>query len=66
MATELGARGAAIATLTVQVLSLLILSLYAGLLPDLRRFRLFQRFWRPDWHAMGLVFRLDWISLWKV
>jgi MATE family multidrug resistance protein len=55
---ELGARGAAIATLTVQVLSLLILSLYAGLLPDLRRFHLFQRFWRPDWHAMGLVFRL--------
>jgi multidrug resistance protein, MATE family len=55
---ELGARGAAIATLTVQVLSLLILSLYAGLLPDLRRFHLFQRFWRPDWHAMGMVFRL--------
>jgi multidrug resistance protein, MATE family len=55
---ELGVRGAAIATLTVQVLSLLILSLYAGLLPDLRRFHLFQRFWRPDWHAMGQVFRL--------
>lgn len=55
---EMGARGSAIATLTVQVLSLVILALYAGLLPDLRRFRLFQRFWRPDWHAMRLVFRL--------
>lgn len=55
---EMGARGSAVATLIVQVLSLVILALYAGLLPDLRRFRLFQRFWRPDWHAMGQVFRL--------
>jgi multidrug resistance protein, MATE family len=55
---EMGARGSAVATLVVQVLSLMILALYAGLLPDLRRFRLFQRFWRPDWHAMGQVWRL--------
>lgn len=55
---ELGVRGAAIATVAVQVLSLLALELYAGLLPALRRFHLFQRFWRPDWHAMGQVFRL--------
>ncbi len=55
---ELGARGAAVATLIVQVLSLVILALYAGLLPDLKRFRLFQRFWRPDWQAMGQVWRL--------
>jgi multidrug resistance protein, MATE family len=55
---ELGVRGSAIATVTVQVISLIFLAIYAGLLPDLRRFRLFQRFWRPDWHAMGLVFRL--------
>lgn len=55
---ELGVRGAAIATVVVQGLSLLALALYAGFLPALRRFRLFQRFWRPDWHAMGQVFRL--------
>lgn len=55
---EMGARGAAVATLTVQVLSLLILALYAAFLPDLKRFRLFQRFWRPDWQAMGQVWRL--------
>lgn len=55
---ELGVRGAAFATLSVQVLSLVVLALYAGLLRDLRRFHLFQRFWRPDWHAMGQVFRL--------
>jgi multidrug resistance protein, MATE family len=57
---ELGARGAAIATISVQIMSLVVLSLYAGLLPDLKRFRLFQRFWRPDWHAMGQVFHLGW------
>ncbi len=57
---ELGVRGAAIVTVTVQILSLVILALYAAALPELRRFQLFQRFWRPDWPAMGRVFRLGW------
>jgi MATE family multidrug resistance protein len=55
---EMGARGAAVATVTVQVLSLITLGIYAHLLPELRRFHLFQRFWRPDWHAMGQVWKL--------
>ena len=55
---ELGAQGAAVATITVQVLSLLVLAVYAGLLPALRRFRLFQRFWRADWPALRQVWRL--------
>ncbi len=55
---EMGARGSAVATVSVQVLSLVVLGIYAHLLPELRRFHLFQRFWRPDWHAMGQVFRL--------
>ncbi|MES2915751.1 MAG: MATE family efflux transporter [Pseudomonadota bacterium] len=55
---ELGAQGAAIATVSTQLLSLVVLCLYAGALPELRRFRLFQRFWRPDWPAMALVWRL--------
>jgi MATE family multidrug resistance protein len=55
---EMGVRGAAVATVLVQVLSLVVLALYAHLLPELRRFHLFQRFWRPDWHAMRQVFRL--------
>lgn len=59
-APELGVRGAAIASLSVQVLTFVILALYAGWLPELRRFRLFQRFWRPDWQAMRQVFRLGW------
>jgi multidrug resistance protein, MATE family len=57
---ELGVQGAAIATVTTQVLTLVVLALYAAFLPALRRFRLFQRFWRPDWQAMGKVFQLGW------
>ena len=59
-APELGVRGAAIASVAVQVLTLVVLVIYAGWLPQLRKFRLFQRFWRPDWQAMGQVFRLGW------
>ncbi len=59
-AAEMGIRGAAIASITVQILSMAVLLAYAGLLRDLRHYRLFQRFWRPDWAAMGQVFRLGW------
>ncbi|MBL4916415.1 MATE family efflux transporter [Szabonella alba] len=59
-APELGVRGAAIASVLVQLASFLGLALYAHLLPALRRFLLFQRFWRPDWQAFGQVFRLGW------
>jgi multidrug resistance protein, MATE family len=55
---ELGARGAAVATVATQTLTLIALALYAGFLPSLRKFRLFQRFWRPDWPAMAKVWRL--------
>ena len=57
---ELGVQGAALASVTVQVLTLAVLVAYAARLPELRKFRLFQRFWRPDWPAMGQVFRLGW------
>ncbi|WP_395004080.1 MATE family efflux transporter [Cypionkella sp.] len=59
-APELGVRGAAIASLVVQVITLVVLMGYAAWVPELRKFHLFQRFWRPDWQAMGLVFRLGW------
>ena len=59
-APELGVRGAAIATVVIQLGSLLFLCLYAGLLPGLRRYQLFIRFWRPDWGAFASVFRLGW------
>ncbi|MFV0360695.1 MATE family efflux transporter [Tropicimonas sp.] len=55
---EMGVRGAAIASVTVQVTSLAGLTIYA-----LRAFpehELFVRFWRPDWQAFAQVFRLGW------
>ncbi|MDB6452160.1 MATE family efflux transporter [Falsirhodobacter sp. 20TX0035] len=55
---ELGVRGAAIASLFVQTLNIVVLGGYAAFLPALRRFELFSRFWRPDWQALGQVARL--------
>ena len=57
---ELGARGAAVATLAVQIASFLALAPYAALQPGLRPYRLFQRFWRADPVALRQVFRLGW------
>ncbi len=55
---ELGVQGAAIASVLSQSATLLVLAVYAAWLPDLRRFRLFQRFWRADPQALRQVFRL--------
>ena len=57
---ELGVRGAAIASVTVQTLQLVVLVIYARWLPATRQYRLFQRFWRPDPQALRQVFRLGW------
>ncbi|MFZ5708688.1 MAG: MATE family efflux transporter [Pseudomonadota bacterium] len=57
-APEMGLRGSALATLAVQVLSFVLLTLYAAWLPQTRRFHLFRNFWRPDWPALALVFRI--------
>jgi MATE family multidrug resistance protein len=59
-APELGVAGSAIATVVIQILSLVVLCLYAALLPKLRHYQLFIRFWRPDWQAFRDVFRLGW------
>lgn len=52
---ELGVRGAAITSVVVQFTTLAVLAAYAVLLPALRPYRLWQRFWRPDWAAMRRV-----------
>lgn len=52
---ELGARGAAIASVAVQSVTLLLMLAYAALLPSLRHYQLLVRFWRPDWSAMRQV-----------
>lgn len=54
-APELGARGAAIASLVVQIFTMLLLLAYAVWLPELRKFQLLVRFWKPDWAALRRV-----------
>jgi len=55
---ELGVRGAAIASLAVNLASFLALAIYVH--RSAPEHGLFQRFWRPDPEALGRVFRLGW------
>lgn len=59
-APELGVRGAAMASVTVQAIQLALLVAYAQWLPVARQYNLFQRFWRPDWQAMRQVAVVGW------
>lgn len=59
---ELGIRGAAIASVAVQAVSILALAAYV--LVRAPEHAIFRRLWRPDREAFGRVFRLGWpISL---
>jgi len=51
----MGARGAALASVLVQLFTLGVMLAYAAWLPALRRYTLLARFWRPDWQAMRRV-----------
>ncbi|MCC5999415.1 MAG: MATE family efflux transporter [Pararhodobacter sp.] len=53
--TEMGARGAAVASVLVQLFTLGVMLAYAAWLPALRRYALLVRFWRPDWAALRAV-----------
>ncbi len=55
-APELGLRGSAIASLGVQILSLLVIAGYV--LRALPKQQIFARLWKPDWDAFFLVGRL--------
>ena len=57
-APELGIRGAAIASVILQLAGLLALVLYTRLATP--QYALFQRFWRADGDALARVFRLGW------
>ncbi|OCX61209.1 MATE family efflux transporter [Thioclava sp. SK-1] len=67
-APEMGLQGAAVASLSVQILTCVALCLYAGYGPSLRHVALFQNFWRPDPEAfvdvakMGLPIGLTSVS----
>ncbi len=57
-APELGAAGAAIASVIVQLVTLAAMLAYAVMLPALRPYALLTRFWRPDPAALRRVFAL--------
>ena len=59
-APELGVRGAAVASVATQMLTLAVLVLYSARHPVLAPYQLFRRFWRPDPPALAQVFRLGW------
>lgn len=59
-APELGVRGAAIASIVTQYLTLAAILAYALWLPQTRPIALMQRFWRPDWPAFRAIF---WLGL---
>ena len=51
----LGMAGAAIVALGVNILSVVLTIWYIEAVPELRRFEIFVRFWRPDWHMLKEV-----------
>ncbi|OCW57306.1 MATE family efflux transporter [Hoeflea olei] len=57
-APEMGVRGAAIASVVSSAVIFLIMAGWATLHPRHLEYRLFQRFWRPEWPAFFEVFRL--------
>ncbi|MDD8022923.1 MAG: MATE family efflux transporter [Paracoccaceae bacterium] len=57
-APEMGVRGAALASVGVQISTSSLLLAYAAWAPALRKFHLLQRFWRPDWPAFVQVARV--------
>lgn len=54
----MGIEGAAIVSFGVNLLSFLLITVYIQAQPDMRRYELFVRFWRPDWPAFREVVQL--------
>ena len=54
----MGIEGAAIVSVGVNLLSFLLLTAYIQSRPEMRRYELFVRFWRPDWPAFREVVHL--------
>ncbi len=55
---EMGVRGAAIASVSVNLASMLVLAVYVQ--RSMPEHTMFARLWRPDWEALAQVFRLGW------
>ena len=54
----LGMEGAAIVSFGVNTLSFVLIVIYVQSRPEMRRYELFVRFWRPDWPAFFEVLHL--------
>jgi len=54
----MGLHGAAIVSVAVQTAGLLFIVGYVQAHQETRRYEIFVRFWRPDWHALWDVIRL--------
>jgi MATE family multidrug resistance protein len=54
----MGMNGAAIVAVIVNTAGFLFIVAYVQSIPETRRYELFVRFWRPDWHALWEVIRL--------
>lgn len=54
----MGVQGAAVVSVAVNILSFLLLTAYIQWRPEMRRYELFVRFWRPDWPAFREVLHL--------
>lgn len=57
-APALGIEGAAIASVASVAITCLVLITYLLRKADLAKYALFQRFWRPDWGAVGEILRM--------
>jgi MATE family multidrug resistance protein len=55
---EMGVRGAALASLVVNLAAMA--ALVAHVIRTMPEHAIFRRLWRPDWEALGRVFRLGW------
>lgn len=57
-APELGLAGAAVATIITSLFTLAVYVIVIFASPALARYRIFYRFWRPDWQRFWLIVRI--------
>jgi len=59
-APEMGIRGAAVASILTEILTFLVIAVYAQMHRDFQGYQVFTRIWRSDRLALKEVFRIGW------